>query len=582
MSDVVTNLKVRFGADSRGLKKGTDEGKKAVQHFTGQASDSMSKFAQVFGVNMGAVTSQINTVKSSTGMLAGGFKSAAAGSSVLTRALKTLKIALISTGIGALVVALGSLIGYFTNTQRGADKLAKVSAALGAIWDVIVDRVSALGEKIVWAFTHPTEAISEFWESLKKDVVNRFSGIIQMFQSTGDAIKALFKGDWEGLKKSALDAGVALMQVSTGIDPKEVQKGTDAKKSLIQEIKEEAAAAWKLQEAQNKLKREEVELIESMAKRRKEIEALRLVAKDETKSAEERRAAIQKAAEIEKSILADELRLQQEKVRILAGQQALGENMLEDDRELAQEKARLHELEARSLKMQKRLQTEYNTLTNKIEANINAHKKLVAERNKAVIKPLTLDIKMNLPDKISTKAKVIQTDLGNLRDATIDFANVFNSNLENGAIGFGEFVGNLMAGTAGLQDFGSLVFGTLGDLSVQVGKIAIATGLAIAGIREALRSLNPVVAIAAGVALVALGTFVKGSLSRIADGGSSGGTFSANSYGGSQSIDARTNTDNASRQTQSVNVKVSGELKLKNNTLAAAIKKEQSRKTIMT
>ncbi len=581
MSDVVTNLKVRFGADSRGLKKGTDEGKKAVQNFTGQASGSMSKFAQVFGVNIGAVTSQINTVTTSTGMLAGGFKGAAAGSTGFASALKILKMALIATGIGAIVVALGSLVSYFTKTQRGANQLSKVMAGVKAVFGVIVDRVSALGEKMVWAFTHPKEAIVGLWESLKKNIVNRFTGIISLFQNTGSAIKALFAGDWDGLKKAAADAGQALIQVGTGLDPEQQKKAADSIRGVADEIKKETAAAIKLKDEQNKLERQEVNLIESMAKRRKEIDAMRLLAKDETKSAEERRAAINKAAEIEKSILADELRLQQEKVRILAAQQALGENMIEDDRELAQEKAKLHELESRSLKTQKRLQTEYNTLTNEIEANIATHKKLVAERNKSVIKPLSLDIKLNLPDKISTKAKVIQTDLGKLKNATINFADAINSNLENAAVGFGEFVGNLAVGAAGLQDFGSLVLGTLGDVCIQVGKIAIATGIGIQAIKEALKTLNPVVAIAAGVALVGLGTFIKGSLSKIADGGS-GGTFSNNTYSRSQSIDARTNTANTSRQVQTVNVEVSGELKLKNSTLSAALKKEESRKNIMT
>jgi hypothetical protein len=57
---------------------------------------------------------------------------------------------------------------------------------------------------------------------------------------------------------------------------------------------------------------------------------------------------------------------------------------------------------------------------------------------------------------------------------------------------------------------------------IQVGKLAIRTGLAIEGIKVALKSMNPVLAIAAGIALVALGTYVKGRLSKSAD--SMGGT----------------------------------------------------------
>jgi hypothetical protein len=48
---------------------------------------------------------------------------------------------------------------------------------------------------------------------------------------------------------------------------------------------------------------------------------------------------------------------------------------------------------------------------------------------------------------------------------------------------------------------------------ISVGKLAIATGIAMLGIKAALESMNPYAAIAAGIALVALGTAVKAKLS---------------------------------------------------------------------
>jgi hypothetical protein len=65
--------------------------------------------------------------------------------------------------------------------------------------------------------------------------------------------------------------------------------------------------------------------------------------------------------------------------------------------------------------------------------------------------------------------------------------------------------------------------GILADGLIQIGQLAIATGFAIEGIKKALESLNPVVAIAAGIALVALGTYVKGRLSESSKSMSGGG-----------------------------------------------------------
>ena len=57
----------------------------------------------------------------------------------------TIKAGLMSTGIGAFIIAIGSLLSYFTNTKRGADKLSQGMAGLSAGFDEIIDRVSMFG-----------------------------------------------------------------------------------------------------------------------------------------------------------------------------------------------------------------------------------------------------------------------------------------------------------------------------------------------------------------------------------------------------------------------------------------------------
>ncbi|MCP5016164.1 MAG: phage tail tape measure protein [Ketobacter sp.] len=81
-----------------------------------------------------------------------------------------------------------------------------------------------------------------------------------------------------------------------------------------------------------------------------------------------------------------------------------------------------------------------------------------------------------------------------------------------------------------MQGLGVSIFTTLADIAIKTGKVAIGTGLAISGIKKALQTLNPVAAIGAGIALVALGSFVKASLSSIGSGG--GGSVPSGGDGG--------------------------------------------------
>jgi hypothetical protein len=74
-----------------------------------------------------------------------------AGKSVtgVSGTFKVLKAAIASTGIGALVIALGSLVAYFTKTEEGGDRLAKIMRVVGAVFDEFVKTLAKAGEFLV-------------------------------------------------------------------------------------------------------------------------------------------------------------------------------------------------------------------------------------------------------------------------------------------------------------------------------------------------------------------------------------------------------------------------------------------------
>jgi uncharacterized membrane protein YgcG len=92
----------------------------------------------------------------------------------------------------------------------------------------------------------------------------------------------------------------------------------------------------------------------------------------------------------------------------------------------------------------------------------------------------------------------------------------------------------LASGGNVIKAAGAALLGGLAGILNQLGQLAIATGLAVEGIKKALQTLNPAVAIGAGIALIALAGFVSNkakSLGSSKGGGGGGGGSSVGSSG---------------------------------------------------
>ena len=80
----------------------------------------------------GAVSGLTNQLDKMTGGAVSGFRNLTGGIKNGVTGLKSFKVALAATGIGLILVAIGTLISYFTSTKRGAEQLKVATAALGA------------------------------------------------------------------------------------------------------------------------------------------------------------------------------------------------------------------------------------------------------------------------------------------------------------------------------------------------------------------------------------------------------------------------------------------------------------------
>lgn len=109
----------------------------------------------------------------------------------------------------------------------------------------------------------------------------------------------------------------------------------------------------------------------------------------------------------------------------------------------------------------------------------------------------------------------LMIDIGKFNEQLTD---LIENTLSDLAFALGEQLGNALAG-AGFSV--NMLLMPLADALIQFGKMAIQAGVTALGIKAALESLQGPLAIAAGIALVALGTFVKSQLKTpaLAEGG---------------------------------------------------------------
>ena len=249
--------------------------------------------------------------------------------------LKILRGAVISTGIGALVVALGSLISYFTSTQEGIDKVNKVLTPLKVLFQTLWGVVQNVGKALVEAFTHPKQLLLDLGKFMQEQIINRATAIIDAFKGLGNILTGNFK---EGFKQ----VGDAALQAATGVKDV-VGKVKEAGKAVSDTIGEAIKRGQRIEEINQKLSASEADFIEQTAKLKQEFKEQNMIAEDTTKTFAEREAAARKSIEIQKKInklATDRNDLEQELLNLKF---ASNDTSDADRAELAKKKAELAE-----------------------------------------------------------------------------------------------------------------------------------------------------------------------------------------------------------------------------------------------
>ena len=293
----------------------------------------------------------------------------------VVKSFKSLRVAIIASGIGALVLAVVALGQAFTRSEAGQNKFAKILGVIGSITGNLLDLLADLGEKLISVFTNPKEAIMSFVKLIRDNVVNRFEGLLELIPKLGKAINLLFKGQFSEAGKVATNAvGKVVLGVEDVVE--KTQQATEATKDFIKELEREAKTAAEI--ADKRAKADKIERANTVerAKADREIADLRFKAEQrDLFTATERIKFLEDASALEEKITNQEIEAARLRFEAKSQENKLTKSTTEDLNEQAQLEAQLIGLETSKLRLQKRLQTSITTFRNEEKALTEAAKK---------------------------------------------------------------------------------------------------------------------------------------------------------------------------------------------------------------
>ena len=315
--------------------------------------------------NIGSVAQEMSFMGVSLGSMKAGFKAVGAAAKA---SFATMKMAMMSTGIGALLIAMLALKQYFTDNEEGASKLKMITSALGVVFGNITDILSDLGEKLFSAFSDPKQAVIDLWAAIKKNIVNRFTGLIDSFGALGKVIKSALTLDWDGLKEGAAEFGESMVQTATGVDEL-FKKATEAVKEFGKQTEKEVKMAIQLEKDRLALQRFERGASIEKAKTERDMMQLRVKARDfEVFSAEERLGFMREANKLAGEQLEKDLHVAREKLRHQVEENSYSKSTQENKDDEAALQVAVFQLERSNFSERKRLKSEEQAIVKEMAA----------------------------------------------------------------------------------------------------------------------------------------------------------------------------------------------------------------------
>lgn len=296
-------------------------------------------------------------------------KAAVITTNLVSGALKLFKVALISTGIGAIIVLFGSLVAYLSTTQKGIDAVSSVLTPLKVVFESLFGVLQKVGETLAELFT--ADGIKEFGNAIKEFILSRIELMKDGFGAIGKILTGDIKGGLSDIK------GIAVQVKDEVVGAVDAMKGAAGELSAV--MQEAYARGKRIADLQVQIEEAETDIVVARAESNKQLKEQEVIAKDISKSASERQAAINEQLSISKEIIASENAILDLQIEQLKLKQQSNDTSREEQKEL-------QELIAKRIKNQE-------LLDDVVRKNLGAQNQLRKEQQALVQKALDDEIK---------------------------------------------------------------------------------------------------------------------------------------------------------------------------------------------
>ena len=335
-----------------------------------KTSDSQKELGGILDSTTGGAITKFKGLKGTLGTVIKSFKS--------------LKVAILATGIGALVLAITAVGAAFTGSEEGQNKFAKLMGVIGALTGNLVDLLADLGDAIISAFENPLESLKSFGNLIKDNIVTRFEGMMNLIPNLGRAIEQLFKGNFSEAGKIAADSvGKVVLGVESVTDT--VNSATKAVKEFTEEQIKEGKAAAEVADMRAEADKIERALIVDRSKLESQIAQLRLKSRQEEEfSAEERKQALLEAQVLEDQLLDKETEFLELRRDAQILENTFSRTNKENLTKEAEAIAAVNRQQASRANKARQVQREVNTITKQITAEEKAEATKLANFKKSL------------------------------------------------------------------------------------------------------------------------------------------------------------------------------------------------------